>query len=43
VLVVLVAARIRPWLSRSVIRRRMERLLGTILVALGVELAASTQ
>jgi threonine/homoserine/homoserine lactone efflux protein len=43
VLIVLVAARIRPWLSRAVIRRRMERVLGAILVALGVELAASTR
>jgi threonine/homoserine/homoserine lactone efflux protein len=43
VLIVLVATRIRPWLSRAVIRRRMERLLGAILVALGVELAASTR
>lgn len=43
VLIVLVAARIRPWLSRAVIRQRMERLLGTILVALGIELAASTR
>ena len=41
--IVLVADRIRPWLARAAIRRRMERLLGTILVALGVELAASTR
>jgi threonine/homoserine/homoserine lactone efflux protein len=42
-LIVLVAARIRPWLARAVIRQRMERVLGTVLVALGIELAASTR
>jgi threonine/homoserine/homoserine lactone efflux protein len=39
-MIVLIADRIRPWLSRAAIRRRLERVLGTILVALGIELAA---
>jgi threonine/homoserine/homoserine lactone efflux protein len=42
-MVVLVADRIRPWLSRAEIRRRMERVLGAIPVALGIELAATTR
>jgi threonine/homoserine/homoserine lactone efflux protein len=41
--IVLVADRIRPWLSRAEIRRRMERVLGTVLVALGIEVAATTR
>lgn len=41
--IVLLADRIRPWLSRAQIRRRMERALGTVLVALGIELAVSTR
>lgn len=41
--VVLLADRIRPWLSRAEVRRRMERALGVILVALGIELAATTR
>jgi threonine/homoserine/homoserine lactone efflux protein len=40
---VLLAARVRPWLSRIVVRRYMERILGTILVALGVQLAAESR
>ena len=42
-MVVLVTDRIRPWLSRAEIRHRMERALGAILVALGIELAATTR
>jgi threonine/homoserine/homoserine lactone efflux protein len=41
--IVLLADRIRPWLSRAEIRRRMERVLGAVLVALGIELAATTR
>jgi threonine/homoserine/homoserine lactone efflux protein len=41
--VVLLADRVRPWLSRAEVRRRMERALGVILVALGIELAATTR
>jgi threonine/homoserine/homoserine lactone efflux protein len=41
--VVLLANRIRPWLSRAVIRRRMERALGAVLIALGIELAATAR
>jgi threonine/homoserine/homoserine lactone efflux protein len=41
--IVLLADRIRPWLARAEIRRRMERALGVILVALGLELAATTR
>jgi threonine/homoserine/homoserine lactone efflux protein len=40
---VLLAARVRPWLSRIVVRRYLERILGTILVALGVQLAAESR
>jgi threonine/homoserine/homoserine lactone efflux protein len=40
--IVLLADRIRPWLSRAEIRRRLERVLGAVLVALGIELAATT-
>jgi threonine/homoserine/homoserine lactone efflux protein len=40
---VLLAARVRPWLSRIVVRRHLERILGTILVALGVQLAAESR
>jgi threonine/homoserine/homoserine lactone efflux protein len=40
---VLLAARVRPWLSRIVVRRYPERILGTILVALGVQLAAESR
>jgi threonine/homoserine/homoserine lactone efflux protein len=41
--IVLLADRIRPWLSRAEVRRRLERALGAVLVALGVELAATTR
>lgn len=41
--IVLLADRIRPWLSRAEIRRRMERALGAVLVALGIELAATAR
>jgi threonine/homoserine/homoserine lactone efflux protein len=40
VLVVLLASRARRWLSRAAVRRRLERVLGATLVALGVDLAA---
>ena len=40
---VLVAGRARPWLSRGAVRRRIERGLGTILIALGFELAIDTR
>lgn len=41
--VVLLAATFRPWLSRAAVRRRMERVLGTVLIAIGVRLAADTR
>ncbi len=41
--VVLLAVRVRPWLSRAAIRRRLERFLGAVLVGLGVQLAAGTR
>jgi threonine/homoserine/homoserine lactone efflux protein len=40
VLVVLLASRARRWLSRAAVRRRLERVLGATLVALGIDLAA---
>ena len=40
---VLLAVRVRPWLSRIAVRRYLERILGTILVALGVQLAAESR
>jgi threonine/homoserine/homoserine lactone efflux protein len=40
---VLLASRVRPWLSRIVVRRYPERILGTILMALGVQLAAESR
>jgi threonine/homoserine/homoserine lactone efflux protein len=43
VAIVLLASRVRPWLSRAAIRRRMERVLGTVLIALGIQLAAETR
>ena len=43
VLVVLLASRARRWLSRTAVRRRMERVLGATLVALGIDLAAATR
>jgi threonine/homoserine/homoserine lactone efflux protein len=41
--VVLLASRARRWLSRVAVRRRLERVLGTTLIALGVDLAAATR
>jgi threonine/homoserine/homoserine lactone efflux protein len=41
--VVLAASRARRWLSRITIRRRIERTLGVVLVALGIELAIDTR
>lgn len=41
--IVLLADRARRWLSRAEIRRRMERVLGAVLVAVGIELAASAR
>ena len=40
---VLLAERASDWLGRGAIRQRMERALGAILVALGVDLAAQTR
>ena len=39
--IVWLASRARRWLSRAAIRRRLERILGATLVALGIDLAAS--
>ena len=33
----------RRWLSRVAVRRRLERILGTTLIGLGVDLAAATR
>jgi threonine/homoserine/homoserine lactone efflux protein len=33
----------RNWLSRAAIRRRLERILGATLVALGIDLAAASR
>jgi threonine/homoserine/homoserine lactone efflux protein len=41
--IVLLAARVRPWLSRASVRRRLERVLGSVLVLLGVELAVEAR
>ena len=41
--IVLLADRARPLLQRVTIRRRIERLLGAVLVALGIELAIDTR
>src|SRR5438105_14817791 len=40
--IVLLASRARRWLSRAAIRRRLERVLGASLVALGIDLAAAS-
>jgi threonine/homoserine/homoserine lactone efflux protein len=40
---VLAAGRARHWLGRSAIQRPIERGLGAILVALGIELAIDTR
>jgi threonine/homoserine/homoserine lactone efflux protein len=39
--IVWLASRAWRWLSRAAIRRRLERILGATLVALGIDLAAS--
>ena len=41
--VVLLASRARRWLSRVAVRRRLERVLGATLVALGIDLAAASR
>ena len=41
--IVLLASRARRWLSRAAIRRRLERVLGVTLVALGIDLAAASR
>jgi threonine/homoserine/homoserine lactone efflux protein len=41
--VVMAADRARDWLSRGAIRQRLERALGTVLIALGLELAIDTR
>ena len=41
--VVLLASRARRWLSRAAIRRRLERILGATLIALGIDLAAASR
>ena len=43
VLLVLLAVRVRSWLTRPTVQRRLERVLGTVLIALGVQLAAQPQ
>ena len=40
---VLLAIRVRPWLARISVRRYLERILGTILVSLGVQLAVESR
>ena len=41
--IVLVADRARDWLGRGRVRRRIERALGVVLVALGLELGAAAR
>src|SRR5690348_5599424 len=43
VCIVLLASRARTWLSRAAIRRRLERVLGATLIALGIDLAAASR
>lgn len=43
VALVLLAARVKPWLSRATIRRRLERILGAVLVGLGIQLAVESR
>jgi threonine/homoserine/homoserine lactone efflux protein len=38
-----VLAVLRHWLSRVAVRRRLERILGATLVALGIDLAAASR
>jgi threonine/homoserine/homoserine lactone efflux protein len=40
---VLLASRARRWLARAAVRRRLERVLGATLIALGLDLAAATR
>jgi threonine/homoserine/homoserine lactone efflux protein len=42
-MVVVFASRARNWLSRAVVSRRLERVLGATLVCLGIDLAAATR
>jgi threonine/homoserine/homoserine lactone efflux protein len=42
-MIVLLASRARSWLSRTAVRRRMERALGATLVCLGIDLAAAAR
>jgi threonine/homoserine/homoserine lactone efflux protein len=42
-MVVLLASRARNWLSRTTVRRRLERVLGATLIGLGLDLAAATR
>jgi threonine/homoserine/homoserine lactone efflux protein len=41
--VVVAADRARAWLGRGVIKKRIERTLGTVLIALGLDLAIETR
>ena len=41
--IVLAADRAREWLGRGAIKQRIERVLGTVLIALGLELAIDTR
>jgi threonine/homoserine/homoserine lactone efflux protein len=41
--VVLLASCARRWLSSVALRHRLERILGTTLIGLGVDLAAATR
>jgi threonine/homoserine/homoserine lactone efflux protein len=43
VMIVLLASRARRWLSRAAVRRRLERVLGATLIALGADLAAAAR
>jgi threonine/homoserine/homoserine lactone efflux protein len=40
---VMIAARARAWFTRGGVRQRIERTIGVILIALGLELAADTR
>lgn len=43
IMIVLLAVRMESLLSRAAVRRRLERVLGAVLVALGVQLATDTR
>ena len=43
VMIVMLATRARRWLVRAAVRRRLERVLGATLVALGLDLAAASR